>query len=108
MADRALAVRKPAAITLQRDADIYRLGALVLSTLDRLDVPDQEFSRIVVYSQQVVVFELPWLTCEQADDLIEHHSFGQRLTQLIAPRLIGLQRRAQGCAIVIDLNSHSQ
>ena len=106
MVDNALTVRKSAAITLQRDADIYRLGALVLSTLDRLGVTDQEFSRIVVYSQRVVVFELPWLTCEQANDLVEHHGFGQRLTQLIAPRLIGLQRRAQGCAIVIDLHSN--
>ena len=41
-----------------------------------MDAADQEFSRIVVYSQRVVVFEVPWLTYAQANDLVEHHGFG--------------------------------
>jgi hypothetical protein len=34
MAANALVVHQPAAITIHRDADLYRLGALILSTLD--------------------------------------------------------------------------
>ena len=35
MAANALVVHQPAAITVHRDADLYRLGALVLRRLDR-------------------------------------------------------------------------
>ena len=99
MAVNALTVRKPSAITIHRDADLYRLGALILSTLDRLGVPDQQFSRIVVYSQRLVVFDLPWLTPTRARDLL-----AQRLTPRIAPYSVVWQRRGQGCAIIIDLH----
>ena len=70
MAANALVVHQPAAITVHRDADLYRLGALILSTLDRLGVPHQEFSRIVVYSRRVIVFDLPWLTYARAIRLV--------------------------------------
>ena len=53
-----------------RNADVQRVGALILSTLDRLDMSNQDFSRIVVYGRQIIVFELPWLPYSRACSLV--------------------------------------
>ena len=105
MAANALVVHQPAALTVRRDADLYRLGALILSTLDRLGVPNQVFSRIVVYSQRVIVLDLPWLTEAQAARLIKHGQPGKRLAHRFSLHRVTLHRRAQGCALIIDLLS---
>ena len=104
MAANALVVHQPVAITIHHDADLYRLGALILSTLDRLGMPDQVFSRIVVYSQRVIVFDLPWLTDTQASQLIKHSQPGRRLAHRFSLHRVTLHRRAQGCALIIDLH----
>ena len=77
MAANALVVHQPAALTIHRDADVYHIAALILSTLDRLGMHDQVFSRIVVYSQRVIVFDLPWLTDAQASQLIKYGQPGR-------------------------------
>ena len=100
MAANVLVVQQPTALTVDRDADVYHIAALILSTLDRLGMPDQVFSRIVVYSQRVIVFELPWLTDAQANKLIRYGQPGRRLAHRFS-----LHRRAQGCALIIDLFS---
>jgi hypothetical protein len=104
MAANALVVHQPAALTVHRDADLYRLGALILSTLDRLGMPDQVFSRIVVYSQRVIVFDLPWLTDAQASQLIKYGQPGRRLAHRFSLHSVTLYRRAQGCALIIDIH----
>ena len=104
MAANALVVHQPAAMTVHRDADLYRLGALILSTLDRLGMPNQVFSRIVVYSQRVIVFDLPWLTDAQANQLIKYGQPGRRLAHRFSLHSVTLHRRAQGCALIIDLH----
>ena len=103
MAANALVVHQPAALTIHRDADVYHIAALILSTLDRLGMHDQVFSRIVVYSQRVIVFDLPWLTDAQATQLVRQSQPGVRLTRRIAPRIIVVRGRAQGCTLIIDL-----
>ena len=105
MAANALVVHQPAAITIHHDADLCRLGALILSTLDRLGMPNQVFSRIVVYSQRIIVLDLPWLTEAQATQLVRQSQPGIRLARRIAPRIIVVRQRAQGCALIIDLLS---
>ena len=104
MVTNALVVHQPAAITIHRDADVYHIAALILSTLDRLGMPNQVFSRIVVYSQRVIVFDLPWLTEAQIIQLVRQSQPGVRLTRRIAPRIIVVRPRAQGCALIIDLH----
>ena len=104
MAANALVVQQSAALTIHRDADVYHIAALILSTLDRLGMPDQVFSRIVVYSQRVIVFDLPWLTDAQADRLIRHGQPGRRLAHRFSLHRVTLHRRAQGCALIIDLH----
>jgi hypothetical protein len=104
MAANALVVHQPTAISVHRDADVYHIAALILSTLDRLGMSDQVFSRIVVYSQRVIVFELPWLTEAQATQLVGHGQPGRRLAHRFSLHSVTLHRRAQGCALIVDLH----
>ncbi len=93
------------ALTLGRDADVYHLGAQILSTLDRLDVTDLVFSHITVYLQRVVAFDLPDLPYSGALDLVEHDRLGERLTQLTGAAMIAIRehRSGQGCLIIVEL-----
>lgn len=103
MGDRSLATQPSHAIAGLTDAQVQRVGGLILSTLDRLGVEAQQVSRIIVYGRRVVVFDLPFLDCNAANELLDRQRLGERLTRLVAPRLVVLRRRPQGCAIIIDL-----
>jgi hypothetical protein len=99
----ALIARPSYAVTVLRDADVQRIGAIILSTLDRLGVPGQEFSRIVVYGRRVIAFDLPLLAHDDAEELVTYYALGQRLTQLINPGRFALHKMSSGCALIVDL-----
>jgi hypothetical protein len=108
--DRSLSTRQGHSLTVLREADVQHVGALILSTLDRLGVINQDFSRIMVYGRRVIVFELPRLAYADARDLIVHQAFGRRLTHLLTSRVVpqagagvALRRLTQGCAVIVDL-----
>jgi len=102
---KALIATPSAALTLARDADGLRLGALILSTLDRLGVAGQVISRGVIYSRRVAVFELPGLDYGLAGILVERCALGLRLTGLIGVQhtLMLAQRPTGGSVFIIDL-----
>jgi hypothetical protein len=99
----ALIVRPSYAVAVLRDADVQRVGAIILSTLDRIGVTNQEFGRIVVYGRRVIVFDLPWLSYARAEKLVMQSALSERLTHQIDPGVIALRQKSNGCAIVIDL-----
>ena len=101
----ALVTQPVQALTVVRDADVYHLGAQILSTLDRLDATGQFFSRITVHLRRVVVFDLPDLPYIGALELVEHDRFGERLTQLTGAAMIAIRehRSGQGCLIIVEL-----
>ena len=86
----------------QRAADVYRLAALVLSTLDRAGVIGQRIDRMVVYGQRVILFELPGLDQTHVTDAI-----AQRLSDRLAPQRVRLKSRPIGCALFIELTSNT-
>ena len=94
-----------AALTLTRDADGLRLGALILSTLDRAGVSGQVIGRCVVYSRRVAVFELPGLDYGLATVLVERCAWGLRLGNVIgvAHTLLLARRPTGGSVVIIDL-----
>ena len=102
---KALITAPSASLTLARDADGLRLGALILSTLDRLGVAGQVISRGVIYSRRVAVFELPGLDYGLANVLVERCALGLRLANLIgvAHTLMLAQRPTGGSVFIIDL-----
>ncbi len=89
------------ALTIRRDADVYRLAAIVLSTLDRAGVIGQRIDRMVVYGQRVIVFELPGLDHTHVTDAIAQH-----LCDRLAPQRLRLRPRPRGCVIFIELTSN--
>ena len=98
MAANALVVHQPSAITIHRDADLYRLAALMLRRLDRAGAITR-ISRIVLYDQRVVAYHLPRPyrdTC------------GYQLAEYLKART-GLSARliptSKGCTLLIDLAS---
>ena len=93
------------AITIRRDTDVYRLAALVLSTLDRAGVIEQRIDRIVVYSRRVVVFDLLQLSYPLVLDLINQHGLLHRLTRLSGAARIMIRPNAPGCAFIFDLGA---
>ena len=93
------------ALTIRRDTDVYRLAAIVLSTLDRAGVIGQRIDRIVVYSRRVVVFDTLHLSYAQALDLINQHRLLHRLTRLSGAARIMIRPCAQGCAFIFDLGA---
>ena len=99
METNALVIRQNTALTIRRDADVYRLAALVLSTLDRIDVTRHEISRIRVIGQRVVIFDLPYFVY----DLTSHQRLGVILTHLIVPQVIAVRPAATGSLLIIDL-----
>ena len=88
-------------LIVQRAADVYRLAALVLSTLDRAGVIGQRIDRVVVYGQRVILFELPGL-----DHTLITEAIAQHLIDRLAPHRVRLQPRSIGCAIFIELTSN--
>ena len=94
-----------AAITIRRDTDVYRLAAIVLSTLDRAGVIEQQIDRIVVYSRRVVVFDILRLSYAQALDLINQHGLLHRLTRLSGAARILIRPNVPGCAFIFDLGA---
>jgi hypothetical protein len=98
-----LIARPSYAVTVLRDADVQRVGAIILSTLDRIGVPNQEFSRIIVYCHRVIVFDLPCLPYARAEKLVTEYALGERLTLRLDTGVIVLRQKSNGCAIVIDL-----
>lgn len=100
MASRALTLVHNQALTVQRDADVYRLASIVLSVLDRLSHEDtHEISRIRVIGRRVVVFDLPFLIY----DPIVHRRLGAMLTSLVIPRVIAIRHASTGSLIIFDL-----
>ncbi len=93
------------AITIRRDTDVYRLAAIVLSTLDRAGVIGQRIDRIVVYSRRVVVFDMLHLSYSQALGLINQHGLLHRLTRLSGAVRIMIRPCVQGCALIFDLGA---
>ena len=89
-------------LIVQRAADVYRLAALVLSTLDRAGVIGQRIDRVVVYGQRVILFELPGLDHTLVTDAIAQH-----LIDRLAPHRVRLQPRPIGCALFIELISNT-
>ena len=100
-----LAATSAATLALTRDADVLRLGALILCTLDRAGVSGQVIGRCVVYRRRVAVFELPGLDYALASVLVERCAVGLRLAGLIGvPHTLMLAQRATGgCVVIIDL-----
>ncbi len=96
------------AITIRRDTDVYRLAAIVLSTLDRAGVIEQRIDRIVVYSRRVVVFDLLQLSYPLVLDLINQHGLLHRLTRLSGAARILIRPCAQGCAFIFDLGASEE
>ena len=96
------------ALTIRRDTDVYRLAAIVLSTLDRAGVIGQRIDRIVVYSRRVVVFDMLHLSYAQALDLINQHGLLHRLTRLSGASRIVLRPHSTGCAFLFDLNPSTE
>ena len=93
------------AITIRRDTDVYRLAAIVLSTLDRAGVINQRIDRIVIYSRRVVVFDMLHLSYAQALDLINQHRLLHRLTRLSGAARIMIRPNVPGCAFIFDLDA---
>ena len=93
------------AITIRRDTDVYRLAAIVLSTLDRASVFEQRIDRIVVYSRRVVVFDLLQLSYPLVLDQINQHGLLHRLTRLSGAARILIRPNVQGCALIFDLGT---
>lgn len=95
-------------VVLHRDADVYRLAARVLSTLDRL-LPDTvlQISRICVIGRRVVMLNLPLLDYDRAAYLVEFEGLGLRLTHSIGPNLIALRQADVGCRLIFDLAAPS-
>lgn len=91
------------AITIRRDTDVYRLAAIVLSTLDRAGVIDQRIDRIVVYSRRVVVFDLLQLSYPLVLDQINQHGLLHRLTRLSGAARIMIRPNVPGCAFIFEL-----
>ena len=92
-------------LTLTRDADGLRLGALILSTLDRAGVAGQVLGRCVIYSRRVAVFELPGLNYALATVLVEQCGWGLHLSNLIgvAHTLMLARRPTGGSVVIVDL-----
>jgi hypothetical protein len=103
MDNRSLANQPSYAVVRLTNARVQRVGGLLLSTLDRLGVEAQQVSRIVVYGRRLIVFDLPFLDYDAANELVEQQHLGLRLTHLLTPHLVALRRRTQGCMIIIDL-----
>ena len=91
------------ALTIRRDTDVYRLAAIVLSTLDRAGVLDQRIDQMVVYGRRVVVFDLLRLSYPRVLDLINQHGLLHRLTRLSGAARIVLRPNGQGCTVIFDL-----
>ena len=98
MVANALVVQQPAAITIHRDADLYRLGALLLRRLDRAGMITR-ITRIVLYDQRVVAYHFP---------LAYGDACGYQLANFIKAHT-GLSARllptSKGCTLLIDLAS---
>jgi len=95
-------------VVLHRDADVYRLAARVLSTLDRLlPYTVLQISRICVIGRRVVVLHLPLLDYDRAADLVQFEALGLRLTHSIGPNLIALRQADVGCRLIFDLAAPS-
>jgi hypothetical protein len=98
MAANALVVHQPAVIAVHRDADLYRLAALVLRRLDRAGVTTR-LTRIVLYDHRVVAYHLP---------LAYRDACGYQLAEYLKART-GLSARliptSKGCTLLIDLAS---
>lgn len=102
MTDTWPVVRSTHPLIIRRDADVYRLAAIVLSALDRAGVIGQRIDRIVVYGQRVILFELPGLDQTHVTDAI-----AQRLSDRLAPQRVRLKSRPIGCALFIELTSNT-
>lgn len=101
MASNALALVQNPALTVRSDADVYRLAALVLSTLDRLGCADtHEISRIRVIGRRVVIFDLPFLSYYDAATQVQ---LGAILTHLAVPQLIAVRPAPTGSLVIVDL-----
>ena len=96
------------ALTIRRDADVYRLAAIVLSTLDRAGVIGQRIDRMVVYGRRAVVFYILNLSYSIALDLIAYHHLLHRLTRLSGASRIVLRPHSTGCAFLFDLNPSTE
>lgn len=95
-------------IALRRDTDVYRLAAIVLSTLDRAGLIGQRIDRMVVYSRRVVVFDLLQLSYPFVLDLINQHGLLHRLTRLSGAARIVLRPNGQGCTVIFDLGASEE
>jgi hypothetical protein len=98
MAANALVVHQSTAITVHRDADLYRLGALLLRRLDRCGV-NTRLTRIVVYGQRIVAYHLPLLYRDV-------HGYGlAEYLKARTGRSVRLIPTSKGCTLLIDLAS---
>ena len=99
----SLAQRPAYALDHLRDADVLRIGAIVLSTLDRFDGPAFTIARLVVYGRRVIVIDLTDLGYTAAYGLAANDGFGSRLSHLIDAQLITIRPAQPGCRIIVDL-----
>lgn len=105
MENKALTRTRNSALVIQGDADVYRLAALVLSTLDRLDTTRaHEISRIRVIGRRVVIFDLPFLVYHaDGRDLAVQSQLGETLTRLAVPLLIAVRPATAGSLLIFEL-----
>lgn len=101
MTDERPVVHATHPLIIRRDADVYRLAAIVLSTLDRAGVIGLRIDRVVVYGQRVILFELPLLDRTFITEAITQH-----LIDRLAPHRVRLRPRPSGCAIFIELTTN--
>ena len=98
MAANGLVVHQSAALTVHRDADLYRLGALVLRRLDRAGVTTCT-TRIVLYDHRVVAYHLPLAYRDACRyQLAEYLKARTSLSARLIPT-------SKGCTPLIDLAS---
>ena len=101
MVANALSVIQNTALTVRRDADVYRLAAIILAALDRLSHADtHEISRIRVIGRRVVIFDLPFLSYYDAATQVR---LGAILTRLVIPQLIAVRPAPTGSLVIVDL-----
>ena len=97
--DRALALRQSSSVLQVPEALIQRLGAIVLSRLDRVGLQIR-ITRIVLYGQRLVAYHLP----VSYPDLV-----GLQLEQYLGEHtglLARLTATPTGCTLIIDLHSN--
>ena len=82
-------------------SSVYHVGAMLLSTLDRLHVEPQVIQRIFVIGRRVIIFELPNLAYDRLYALASQ--LNARLALRLEYQLIVVRPAESGCRIIVDL-----